>query len=691
MLDRRAHRAFGSRRSLRAVVPAVAVLITVLVAPAAAYGAGSLTVSTCGAGIFNHAAVFGINTSIYCPPGSNIPPGMTIMTGQNVVSQGTHANWQANTPSGFLITGAAIAPGQMYSFKINDGNSWGGGFYWAGGGAQVFDTTNQFNVSGLGSSYFGFQIVCGLSKCDGTKETGQVTVYSVNLYATETQGPWLSAPSGLWQASGWVRGTWPLRYSGDSPSGICSLSASINGLSIPGTSSLVNSSVWHQCAAPTVSDSIQTGDYGQGPVPLTIQGTDAAGVSTSGYTKTIYIDNTQPTVSFSGPGDAPSTAGTQYVRATATGGPSGIAGLSCSLDGAPAQRFAGSSATIPVAGIGDHAIRCAAAGNAVDGAGNRAWSSPATWGLSIRQPTVSAIGFSKLVDALRCRRVRERVTIPAHWVTVHRRKSTIRIKERAHTQTTRVTRCRPRIVHRRIAVWVTVTRHGKPMRVKRHKTIRVVELPHVVSRSSRRVRHGRPTVVDGWLGMANGTALGGQRVEVLTAPDNGLGQLTPAVVTTTAANGSWSAALPAGPSRLIEARYPGAPTLEPATSAQVRVLVPGVVKLISVSPRRVAWGGSVRIVGRLVGGYLPSGGALVRLRIGFGASYTTYGVEEHVTGNGRFSTTYTFGIGDPGIYRSYWFQIASLPMGNYPWQPAASRRISVLVGGHPPPPRHRRR
>ena len=102
------------------------------------------------------------------------------------------------------------------------------------------------------------------------------------------------------------------------------------------------------------------------------------------------------------------------------------------------------------------------------------------------------------------------------------------------------------------------------------------------------------------------------------------------------------------------------------------MLVPGIVKLISVSPRRVAWGGAVRIVGRLVGGYLPSGGALVRLRIGFGSSYTTYGVQEHVTGSGRFATTYTFGIGDPSIHRSYWFQIASLPMGNYPYQPAAS-------------------
>ena len=90
----------------------------------------------------------------------------------------------------------------------------------------------------------------------------------------------------------------------------------------------------------------------------------------------------------------------------------------------------------------------------------------------------------------------------------------------------------------------------------------------------------------------------------------------------------------------------------------------------------------MRIVGQLVGGYLPPGGALVRLRIGYRSSYTTYGVQEHVTGNGRFSTTYTFGLGDPSVVRSYWFQIASLPMGDYPWAPSDSGKRSVLVGGH---------
>jgi len=169
----------------------------------------------------------------------------------------------------------------------------------------------------------------------------------------------------------------------------------------------------------------------------------------------------------------------------------------------------------------------------------------------------------------------------------------------------------------------------------------------------------------------------------LTAPDNGLGHFSQAAVATTRADGTWRAHVPAGPSRLVEGAYDGAPTLEPSMSGQVHVIVPAKVKLLSVWPSRVPWGGTVRITGQLIGGYLPPSGALVRLRIGHGPSYQTYGVQEHVTGNGRFTTTYTFGAGYAGIFKSFWFQIASLPVSDYPYAPAASGRRSVLVGGHP--------
>jgi hypothetical protein len=202
---------------------------------------------------------------------------------------------------------------------------------------------------------------------------------------------------------------------------------------------------------------------------------------------------------------------------------------------------------------------------------------------------------------------------------------------------------------------------------------------------SAHVAHGKGSNIGGWLGLADGQPLGGQRVRILTAPDDGLDHFTDAASATTAADGTWNAILPPGPSRLVESVYDGGATVEPSTSESAQIVVPAEVKLIRVVPSRVPWGGTVHIVGQLVGGYLPPGGALVRLRIGYGSARTTYGVQEHVTGDGRFSTTYTFGLGDPSVFRTYWFQIASLPMGNYPFAPAASGRWSVTVGGHPHP------
>jgi hypothetical protein len=304
--------------------------------------------------------------------------------------------------------------------------------------------------------------------------------------------------------------------------------------------------------------------------------------------------------------------------------------------------------------------------------------------LKIGEPTVSMISFVKLVNGLLCSRVRERVRVSAHWVTVRRDHKLVRVHRRAGTKLVKVTRCHPRMARRRVTVSVTVHRHGKKVRVKRTKIVRVPLVPHHVAHRTRRVRHGRGTTVSGWLGTTAGVALGGQAVRVLTAPDNGLGRFSQAAVVTSAANGGWTAKLPAGPSRLVEAVYDGGSTTEPSLSTQVRLVVPAEVKLLRVWPRRVPWGGTVHLVGQLVGGYLPRGGALVRLRIGYGSTHNTYGVQEHVTGNGRFSTVASFGPGDPSIYRTYWFQITSLPMGgDYPYAPSASRHVTVIVGGHP--------
>ena len=380
------------------------------------------------------------------------------------------------------------------------------------------------------------------------------------------------------------------------------------------------------------------------------------------------------------------------MTANAGGSPSGIGGIACSVDGSPVVRYVGAN----VAGSGERhrraSVSCNAYDNAVDANGTRGESQTQTWSLKIGAPTVMGVGFAKYVG-LKCHVVKRRKTIPGHWVTRTRHGKKVKVRTPTRHRIVKVTKCHPKTKRVRVVARVPLRRHGKIVRhhgkVVYRKKIehkRVAVTPHWKSKATEHVRHGHATTVSGWLGLSDGTALAGQPVQILTAPDNGLGQFAVAATATTAANGTWTADLPAGPSRIVEASYGGGATTEATTSGQVKVVVRSRIKLKSVTPTRVAWGQSVTIKGKLLGGYLPAGGVNVRLRIGIGDAKATYGVQEHVAGGGRFTTTYTFGAGEARIHRRYWFQIATLPSGNYPYAPSSSNRIYVNVGGHPPRP-----
>jgi hypothetical protein len=655
------------------VAVAVVVLFALVLVPMAT---ADESVTACGGYpnvVFEPDSAYGISATSTCP-GGNIALDATAL-----YASGQGAVWQAAAPAGLEIVGGAVPPAELYSLGVNVGSSgqYGGDFYWQGGSSNITPGETSLWVGPLASSYFGFLLVCGKPTCSGLAGPGEITVGEIVLAVHETTGPTMTA-SGLWQQGGWLRGTWPLGFSGDSPSGLCAMYATLGGQSLPGSSSSQSPWMWHQCDAPAASDSVVTEGYGEGARTLALSATDAAGNSVS-YSTTVYVDNQQPTISLSGPSQAAATAGTQYVTATAAAGPSGVDGISCTVDGGPAHWYPSARAQMPVAGVGTHTVRCYSANNAVASNGYHGVSSVASFSMQIGVPTVSAIAFFRVADQLRCHRATERVLVRAHWVRVRGR----RVRRHARAETRHVTKCHPRTVLERRTVSVRVRRHGRIARVKRVELVRVVVLPHVVGQTTRRVGHGQSTTVSGWLGTYNGVALAGQTVEVLTAPDDGQDAFTTTATAATASNGSWTATLPAGPSRLVEAQYAGGGDAQGSVSGTVTEIVPAKVKLLNIYPRKVAWGHTIHIVGQLEGGYLPAGGALVRLRIGLGAAYTTYGVHEHVGGDGRFTTAYTFGVGDASQLRSYWFQIASLPMGDYPYAPANSRKLSVLVGGHP--------
>ncbi len=521
------------------------------------------------------------------------------------------------------------------------------------------------------------------------------TIGNVTLSVTETQGPWVTGGA-LWSASGWVRGTWPISVTGDSPSGICSLSASISGDPATANGAMPpNQTVWHQCNG-SLAGTLNTALAANGTDALSISDTDAAGLSANA-TENLRVDNQAPTVTLTGPATALSTAGTQDVTVNVLTGPSGAYGADCSVDGGPQTFYAGATSQVPVSGIGAHTVTCTGLNNAMSSDGARASSSPVSFVIDIQQPTVEAITFSKLADGLKCRTVVRQVKVLGKPRTIRLHGHKVQVRG-YRTIKRRVRRCQARTVKRRVFVELkrhgkVVRRHGKVVRVKR--TERVVLLPHRIHRTLRHVRHGRGTTVSGVLLLSDGTPIAGQTVTILGAANNAAHSFGPISSATTDANGFWVAKVPAGPSRLLEASYGGTSTTAAANSTLVRTIVPARLRILSHTPR-VAWGDTVTFRGRVYGGYVPRGGINIRLRYGYRHQSITYGVKTHVGPRGRFRTTFTFGPGDPRDRVRFHFQFATLPGGNYPFHTADSNTVSVLVGGHPPSPgrgnhhRHRR-
>jgi hypothetical protein len=647
-----------------------------LLEPPAAQGAGLVimngctTVNTSAWKTDSNGGSFGLR--MVCPGSdpSFYPDGLSL--GGGSASDGQYASWYTSVPAGMELLDVSV---QSYYARGLTAGGWAGDWKVGGQTIALANTTSEpggiggrgFGPSQATGTLFGWSIQCRAA--GGCSNDGDlIQVGSVTLQAQETQGPTMSAPTGLWASSGYVWGNWTVAVTGNGPSGVCDLSASLDGHALPGaTSRTPDQSVWDQCdgqASLTQPVDIANGAWGEGGVPLVFTDQDAAGWG-GPVQKTVDIDDIPPQISLSGPTDASSAAGTQYVTATATTtGPSGVKGISCSLDGAPAQLYPGASASIPVSGLGDHRLSCVSESNSYNASGQALTSTPASTTVSIGEPSLSVASFSA-IKGLKCGKVRAHVKIPARWVKVRRHGHLVPVRRPARTVVRRVERCRVRVVVKRVC-------HAGHC----HKERRV-KLPHVVLKSTRRVPYGQGTTVSGWVLTAAGAPVAGQQVRVLTAPDNGSNAFTVARSVTTASDGAWTAKLPAGPSRLVEAVYGGASLIEPASSPPIKLLVPAKVK-IRVAPHRSPWGGTVKITGRVLGGYIP-GGKLLRLRIGVaGAGVKATAGIPSVAADGRFSTTYTFNPGR-GVVR-YWFSISTLGEPDYAFAPGSSKRVYVTIG-----------
>jgi hypothetical protein len=677
---------------LGALAPVVAVLASSIFPSLAVAGQYTVTFDAnanqptgCEIWTMNGSTTFG-----YDPPCSGSPLGFEGGGSGSSEPAGARIGMQTNAPPGVAITSAFVSPYEIYD--LNDNMGWGGGSYYAGGGSGWQGNDADESDSGFSSSYWGFQMVCGWSSCS---DFGDIFLNSIQLIATEDQGPGLAAvgSDNLWyQASHWIWNPpgdpWSIALSGSDPSGVCQMWAVLNGIQINSPGQTPDTAVWQQCPDWTWPATVDTTDYvpTSGPLSLTLAGTNAAGV-TSAPSETLDVDNQSVQLNVSGPSTASTTGGTQYVTATASAGPSGVA-IGCSVDGSPDHWQNGSVEQVPVSGAGNHVVSCQAHNGAVDPQGQYAWAGTRSWSLDIGQPTVSAIGFAKIADALKCARASEEVTVPARWVSVHRHGKRLRVRKPAHTKTVSVERCHARVVWQRETVWIKERRRGKLVSVKRTKRVRVPLIPHTVVKAKARVAYGSETTVSGWLGTATGVALGGVPVQIFTAPNNGDGQFTRAVSTTTAANGAWSAQVGAGPSRLVEAAYAGTTGLLPVVSTPVELNVPARISVFA-SPRKLPWSWVVTLRGHLDGGYVPPDGVALRLLIELPHRSQPYGpLAFRTDAQGNFLVHWTWRTGS-GVASDLFAVATTATESDYPFAASQSQWTRVTFGLPTRPHHHR--
>lgn len=427
----------------------------------------------------------------------------------------------------------------------------------------------------------------------------------------------------------------------------------LNGTLVQGPTSGLNYSSWVQCSAdsPWVGPNVNTASYGDGtPLKLAYQAENAAGNWCTSSTSTNYVDNSPVALTLSGPTDAPVTAGTQYITATATAGPSGIGSITCSVDGSAwaARTLTGGgtrSATtqIPVSGLGSHQVTCYATNQAIDVSGTVANSPTETWSISIREPVSGGITFSQVMQHRQ--RIHTRALIPTHWVTIRRGHKLRRVRRHARNERRWLTTCTTRTL-----------------------------LSDVAHRA-----HGKGATVSGWFASVDGAPLGNALVNIMAASDNGSYAWTTAATATTSATGTWQATLPAGPSRLVEAVYAGGPLTEPAASAVIRLIVPAKIA-VSITPRSAPWRGSITIRGHLIGGYVPADGVALRLLIRYrGARQPTDLLAFRTTASGRFRIRFTFGGGYGVVSYRLWIATTG-GESDYPFSATASKQLSVTFG-----------
>ena len=145
---------------------------------------------------------------------------------------------------------------------------------------------------------------------------------------------------------------------------------------------------------------------------------------------------------------------------------------------------------------------------------------------------------------------------------------------------------------------------------------------------------------------------------------------------TTAADGTFSLIVPAGPSRVLHAAYRLHPTDAAfACSRTLTVRVPATATL-HAAPRRLHPGARVRLYGALGGGRIPARGKLIDLQAREQGRWHTF-ASVRTKRSGSFTTHYRFHRGAPR--RTYPMRVRVRPEAAYPYALGYSRAVRIRV------------
>ncbi|MGO9903896.1 MAG: hypothetical protein ACLP0J_30480 [Solirubrobacteraceae bacterium] len=293
-------------------------------------------------------------------------------------------------------------------------------------------------------------------------------------------------------------------------------------------------------------------------------------------------------------------------------------------------------------------------------------STSETLTMPLRLATSSEASFT--VISAPAKIVKERVLVDWHWKRERRHGKLVRVRAGGHDKTIML------VIPTNASCATKQVKTGKD----RWEELRVCRALKIDPVTSTTVAYGKQITVNGLLLTAQGAPIANAPVTILTAPDNGSNQFTPTTTATTSSSGSWSATLPAGPSRLIEASYAGSQTLLPATGT-ASVTVPASIQ-ISITPRSVSWSKPFTATGQLLGGDVPPDGVAMRLLIKLPERSVPYEpLPFRTNSQGAFSFQWLWGSGSGVV--SYPIAVATTANeSDYPYAASSSRWVKVTFG-----------